>query len=180
MAPLLNLLPCQLGGTRLRRFEAWDLARFGAYRSDASLARFQAWSPMTERAAREFIEEMAHVAELRQGDWIQLAIAEVASNRIVGDVGMHLAADGSEAEVGFTLCPEVQGRGHATAAARMATRLFFQCSQARLVRGVTDVRNVASIRVLERAGFEKFSEQRSEFKGELCTEFVYAGPRVDA
>lgn len=180
MAPLLNLLASQLGVTRLRRFEASDLGRFQAYRSDRGLVRFQAWFTMTERTAREFIEEMGNIAELRQGDWIQLAIAEVGSNRIVGDVGMHLAADGSEAEVGFTLCPEAQGHGHATAAARMATRLFFQCSQAKLIRGVTDARNLASIRVLESAGFEKFSEQRSEFKGELCTELIYVCHRADA
>jgi RimJ/RimL family protein N-acetyltransferase len=87
MVPLLDVLPCQLGVTCLRLFEVSDLARFQAYRSDPGLARFQAWSPMDERAAREFIEEMASVAELRQGDWIQLAIADAGSNQLVGDSG---------------------------------------------------------------------------------------------
>jgi RimJ/RimL family protein N-acetyltransferase len=180
MAPLSSLLPCELGDTRLRLFTASDLPRFLAYRSDAGLARFQAWSPMTEPEARQFVEEMTNVGGLRRGGWIQLAIADATSNRLVGDVGMFLSDDEREAELGFTLCREAQRQGRASAAARMATRLFFRCSRALLVRGVTDARNTASIRVLERAGFEKTSERRSEFKGELCLEWVYAFPRAEA
>jgi hypothetical protein len=46
------------------------------------------------------------------------------------------------------------------------------------VRGVTDARNAASIRVLERAGFVKVGEQRAVFKGEACVEFVYVTHRA--
>lgn len=173
MTCLHRHLPCERGATRLRTFCSADLERFHAYRSDPGLARFQSWAPMTEFAARKFVDEMAAVSALQPGDWIQLALADTASDQLIGDVGLHLGADGREAEVGFTLCREAQGRGHAMAALRLATRLVFRCSGARLVRGVTDARNLASIAVLERAGFVKLAEQQVEFKGERCTEFVY-------
>jgi [ribosomal protein S5]-alanine N-acetyltransferase len=174
MTRLSDLLPAACATTRLRLFLAGDTAAFHAYRSDPELARFQGWSTMTEREARGFVEEMSTVAQLRPGDWIQLAVADVVSNRLIGDVGLFLAADGREAELGFTLSRPAQGQGHASAAARLATRLVFECAPAERVRGVTDARNAASIRVLERAGFEKVGEQQAQFKGEDCVEFVFA------
>jgi RimJ/RimL family protein N-acetyltransferase len=178
MKLLSDHLPSDGASTRLRRFQAGDLARFQAYRSDPELARFQGWCTMTEDDARGFVDEMAAVARLVPGDWVQLAIADAATDQLIGDVGLYLAADGCEAEVGFTLCREAQGQGHATAAAMLATRLLFECSKADRVRGVTDARNAASIRVLERAGFVKVGEQRAVFKGEACVEFVYVTHRA--
>ena len=179
LASLSNQLPQQLGATRLRRFEAADLAAFQHYRSDPELARFQSWSVMTDGAARGFIDEMAEVSELRPGDWIQIAIADAASNRLIGDVGMHLSEHGCEGELGFTLCREAHGQGHASAAARLATGLFFRCSMVELVLGVTDARNTPSVGVLVRSGFEKVREQQAVFKGEHCTEVVFACRRPE-
>jgi RimJ/RimL family protein N-acetyltransferase len=170
---VLNLLPWTSEATCLRLFRSTDLAQFQAYRTDPVLARFQGWSAMSDIAAREFIEEMSSVAALRPGDWIQLAIAHAATDRLIGDIGLYLDADELEAELGFTLSREAQGQGHASRAARIATGLMFRCSKVKRVRGVTDARNDASIAVLERANFSKVCERRAEFKGEQCTEFVY-------
>ncbi len=174
MTSLSNLLPAEIGLTRLRRFLVADVMRFHAYRSDHGLARFQAWSPITEGAARGFVEEMSSIAALLQGGWIQLAIADAVTNDLIGDVGIHLSSDGCEAEVGFTLCRMAQRKGHATAAVKMAAQLVFQGSGTNIIRGVTDARNLASIGVLERVGVERAAERACEFKGEPCTEYVYA------
>jgi RimJ/RimL family protein N-acetyltransferase len=170
---VLSLLPSTCEATCLRLFRSTDLSQFQAYRTDPVVARFQGWSELTDIAAREFIEEMSSVAALRTGDWIQLAIAEAATDRLIGDVGLYLDADELEAELGFTLSRASRGQGHASRAVRIATGLLFQCSKVQRVRGVTDERNGASVAVLERANFTKVCERRAEFKGEQCTEFVY-------
>lgn len=169
-----NLLPSTFEGTRLRLFRSSDLDQFQAYRTDPVVARFQGWSALTDIAASNFITEMSGVAALRPGDWIQLAIADAATDQLIGDVGLYVDPDECEAELGFTLSRQAQGQGHATRAARIATGLLFQCSKVRQVRGVTDARNGKSIAVLERTNFIRVGERPAVFKGEPCFEFVYA------
>ncbi len=125
MHRLGSLLPVATEGTVLRRFQKSDLERFHAYRSDPQLAIYQGWSPMSLQEAKQFVEDMTNVDGLRAGDWIQLAIAEASSSSLIGDIGLFLEADGSTAEVGFTLCREAHGRvpsGRANAQGAFAGR----------------------------------------------------------
>jgi len=135
---------------------------------------------MSMRATEEFMEAMASVSDLRRGAWIQLAIADVATNALLGDVGLYLEPDESTVEIGFTLHREAQGAGHARRAVQASLSLVFAASAAKVVRAVTDVRNAESIRVLERAGFAQSHARQAVFKGEPCTEFVYVRNRADA
>ncbi len=130
-------------------------------------------------ATSHFITQMAGASALIPGDWIQLGIADAASNQLIGDVGLYLEPDASAAEIGFTVCRAAQGLGHAARAVRTCLSLIFLTTHARHVRAVTDARNMNSIRVLERAHFVRSATQQSLFKGEACTEFVYAYHRAD-
>ncbi len=161
----------------LRRLSRDDLARFHAYRSDPVVGQYQGWSPMSESDALAFIDQMA-VAELfKRGAWTQLAIESADDGSLVGDLGVFVAENGEHAEVGVTVSPEAQGRGHGTAAVREAIRLLFgQTAVARVV-GVVDVRNHASVRLLERVGMCRVETRETIFKAEPCTEWVYATHR---
>ena len=168
-----RLLPIAHDGTVLRRFRPDDLSRFHDYRSDAVLATYQGWSVMSADEARRFVERMAAEASLPRGDWVQLAVADAENDRLLGDVGIHVDADGHAAEIGFTLCRQAQGRGHAVRAVRSALALIFASTAVERVRAVTDARNAPSMRLLERTGFAREAERQAFFKGERCTEFVY-------
>ncbi len=108
---------------------------------------------------------------------MQLAISASKTSAIIGDVGICLGERDAEAEIGFTLCHEAQGHGHATNAVNATAQLIFADSNVKRIRAVTDARNLASMRVLERATFRRVGEQRAEFKGELCTELLYVRDR---
>lgn len=180
MHSLVALLPAAQGNTLIRTLGAADLVGFHAYRSDADLAKYQGWSPMSIADARVFIDEMARVSSLRPGDWVQLAIADSKSNEILGDVGLFLEPDQSAGEIGFTLCRSAQGQGHASRAVSLSLSLLFAASSVPVVRAVTDARNLDSVRVLERTGFVMSSVQHTVFKGEPCIELVYVCRRSDA
>ncbi len=170
-------LPREFSLGRLRRLDPTDLAAFQAYRRIPELGRYQAWSPMTDAEALAFLGEMSGAALFPPGDWIQLGIAEPRSNALIGDIGIHLSEDGATAEIGFTLEPAAQGRGIATAAVREALRLIFEATSARQVLGITDARNLPSVRLLERAGFSYQESRNVVFRGESCCEKVYARAR---
>jgi len=166
-------LPRAAGAVQLRRLTTDDLADFQAYRQDVDLGRYQGWQPTPDDEARNFLAEMAGAALFAPGHWCQLAIAEAAGGRLVGDIGIGLDADGRAAEIGFTLARGWQHRGLATAAVRAAIELLFAHTGAEAVRGITDERNGASARLMERLGMRCVETRDTLFRGEPCTEQVF-------
>jgi aminoglycoside 6'-N-acetyltransferase len=174
-----SLLPREFPGGRLRRLRSTDLVAFQTYRRIPELGRFQSWSPMTDAEALESLAEMTQAPLFTPGQWVQLGIAESVADVLVRDIGLHLSEDGQTGEVGFTLHPSAQGRGVASSAVREALQLLFGVTQAAQVLGITDAQNLPSVRLLERLGF-KYQESRNVvFRGERCSEKVYALKRND-
>jgi RimJ/RimL family protein N-acetyltransferase len=169
-------LPRAGAGFVLRRLAVADLPAFQAYRSDPELGRYQGWRPMRDADAIAFLAEMHAAPFQRRGDWIQIGIARPEDDGLIGDIGVHFADDGHQAEIGFTLSRPAQGRGIATAAVGAAIRLIFAASDAARVIAVTDARNVPSIRLLERVGMLRLDTREAVFRGESCLEYTYATP----
>ena len=167
-------LPLVTGIAVLRRLEANDLAAFQAYRSDPKVGRFQGRSVMSDDEAAAFLSDMHACQMLKPGTWCQLGIAEPQSMRLLGDIGLRLAESQDEAEVGFTLAPQAQGRGIATAAVSAAIEFVFRHTPVKRVIGITDARNIPSIRLLVRVGMQKLGSTPAVFRGESCTEDSYA------
>lgn len=172
MHETLLLRECPLG--RLRRMHPRDLAAFQAYRSLPELGRYQGWLPMSDAQALAFIQQAHQAALFTPGHWVQLGIADPQTDALVGDIGLHLSEDGATGEVGFTLQPTAQGRGLATQAVGEALQFFFTATRAARVLGITDERNLPSIKLLERLGFAFIESRQVVFRNEACTERVYA------
>jgi RimJ/RimL family protein N-acetyltransferase len=170
-------LPLEFAGGRLRRLRPDDLASFQAYRADPSLRRFQGWSPMSDADALDFLSRMHDKPLLAPGQWLQLGIGAADDDELIGDIALYLSDDGIRSHIGFTLAPATQGRGIATAAVDAAVRLLFANTGQREVVGLADSRNLASTRLLDRAGFA-FHEQRESFSHDgPCTVRVYVRRR---
>lgn len=172
-------LPVSTPRLRLRRLGADDLQAFQAVRSDPELARFQGWQATDDAAARAFLRDMAGCDFCAPGRWFQLGIARRDDDRLVGDIGIHLRADGRSAEIGFTLSRAVQGRGLAIEAVRAAVGLIWAQTAAERVLGITDTRNLASVRLLQRVGLRPFSTLAGVLRGEPCEEQFFVGYRDD-
>jgi len=157
----------------LRRLAATDLAAFQAYRDDPEVGRWQGWTPRPDDEALAFLNGMATIPLFRPGQWTQLGIADTQSGELLGDLGIHLSADGREAEFGFSLARAAQGRGIATAAVREAIAMVFEQTAAERIHAQTDARNTACIRLLERLGARLVDRIATEFRGEPCVEFRY-------
>lgn len=177
--PMIPHLPYDLARLRLRQLAADDLPRFHGYRSKAEVARFQGWAPMTLAEARQFLEEHERVDSLTPGAWSQLAIADKANDELVGDVGLWLSGDSSEAEFGLTLTPEIQGRGLGTEAIRGIIDFLMLATPVAVVIAASDVRNAPCLGALRSAGMEHVATREQEYIGELCTEHVFRCRRSD-
>jgi RimJ/RimL family protein N-acetyltransferase len=159
----------------LRRFRPEDAPIFAAYRSDPAVARYQSWdAPVSPEDAAAFVAQFASGEPERPG-WFQYAVELKAEGCLIGDVGVNLHENLMQAELGFTLAPQWQGRGYAAEAVRAVLADLFERRGLRRVSAECDARNVPSARLLERVGFrrEGLRPQHTWIKGEWTDDLLY-------
>lgn len=178
--PFANALPRTTDRLALRRFAIGDLARFQSYRCDPEVGRYQGWSAMDDAGAAAFLSEMAAAPVGVSGAWLQIAVALRATDALIGDIGIGFDSKRvGVAEIGFSMAPDAQRRGFAAEAVTCALTMLFESGVVDVVEGITDARNAPSIRLLERVGRRLARTQQALFKGEMCTEQIYAIRRTD-
>ncbi len=89
--------------------------------------------------------------------WGHRQVVERASGLVVGGIGFFGPPLGGEAEIGYGIVPSRQGRGYATEALLAMIAMAWADARVRTVVAGTDPGNVASQRVLEKAGFRQVS-----------------------
>jgi RimJ/RimL family protein N-acetyltransferase len=156
-----------------------DVDAFTGYRRDPDVARYQSWDIDWSRAdaARLVADQPDDLQGPAPGRWLQLAVRETASGRLLGDLALHRCHDQPDTfEVGVTLARSSQGRGVATEALRALLDLLFDHEHAHRVVASCDARNDSVARLLTRLGFRRESRQVDAdwFKGEWTTLDGYA------
>jgi aminoglycoside 6'-N-acetyltransferase len=160
----------QLSSPRLtiRRFRASDAEALAVYRADPEVARYQAWESASLEEAHAFIESLA-TRHPGQPGWFQFAFGLEPSGQLIG------------AELGFTLARAHQGQGYAAEAVSRVLTYAFETLLLHRVFSITDERNGASQRLLERLGFRREGRfvEASWFQGAWATELSYAVLRTE-
>jgi RimJ/RimL family protein N-acetyltransferase len=79
-------------------------------------------------------------------------------------------------EIGYAISPEERGKGYTTEAVCLLLDYAFLTTQVVRIQAHTDVRNVASQRILEKVGFTKEGTNRQSYfaNGELHDMFVFS------
>ena len=167
-------LPRRANHVVLRRLAPSDLRAFQEYRRDPVIGQYQGWTLKSDAEASEFLAAMSTAPLLQPGTWCQIGVAGPDGMDLTGDIGLFLAADGREAQIGISLRRESQGHGIATAAVREAINLIFEQTRVDRVLGIADARNLRSIRMLQRAGMSMIESRKTLFREEPCIEHVYA------
>lgn len=162
---------------RIRNLEPDDLTDFHGYRSNPEVTRYQGFDVMTLPQAAEFIESQADKLFGQAGEWVQYAVERKEDHRLVGDCAIKL--DHYEpriAEIGLTISPLHQRNGYAREVLKGILGWLFEVKMIHRVVEIVDVRNEASIRLLESVGFRKegYFLENIFFKGEWGSEYQYA------
>jgi len=160
----------------LRRFVDSDLAPFLAYRNDPKVARYQAWESCTVREATAMIEELKSLQPGIPGEWFQFAIELKETGALIGDCAIKVEQDGRQAEIGYTLAREHQGKGYALEAVSCLLDYAFGDLGLHRIVAITDQENQPSFTLLERLGMRREGcfVQNAWFKGRWASEYLYA------
>lgn len=132
---------------------------------------------MSAAEALAYLRREDSDAGLAPDSWRQIGIAAADGDVLIGDIGIHLAADARSAEFGLSIHPDRQGQGLGTEAVQALIGLLFQHTSVDSIIACVDARNTACIRLLTRSGMRETETRVAEFKGESCTEIIFATSR---
>ena len=160
----------------LRPYEEGDFDALHAIYADLDVTRWLYYGASTPEESRERLGRKiaSRVLTAEQG----LAAAVVLRDgTFVGDLVLWYSspAEHRSAELGFSFDPRHHGNGYATEAARAIVG-WALANGVHRVHGRAEVRNVASVRVLEKLGMRKEAHfvENEWVKDEWSSEVVYA------
>jgi RimJ/RimL family protein N-acetyltransferase len=164
----------ELGDLKVRSWRKDDLKALVLHANNAKIAanlRDQFPHPYTRRDAIDFLD-YAHTQEPESSFAIELG------DEAVGGVGFLLGRDIARisAEMGYWLSEEFWGRGITTRAVTAMSDWAFDNYKLTRVFAMAFAHNAASIRVLEKAGFEREGlMRRSAVKnGDILDQILFA------
>jgi RimJ/RimL family protein N-acetyltransferase len=89
---------------------------------------------------------------------------------------LHIGTGTKQLEIGYTLVPSERGKGYCTEAIVIMVDYLFLSKDVMRIQAQTDQRNLASQKVLEKAGFKKEGTLRNNFfiRGEWTDDYMYS------
>ena len=147
-------------GFRLRPITVDDAARIHEGSADPDSQRWLGHLP----APYTLDDALAYVEKRREleatGQCVTWAIADPDDDRLLGTILWFNWTAGVECEVGYWTHPEARGRGLMTAAVRLVTGHVFETLGVQRVTAFAAADNLASRRVIERAGYRLYGIER--------------------
>lgn len=152
----------------LTPFEPSDWAFFRSLREDHDIMRFMASIASEKETRRVFAARLTaqHTFVIRAHD----------DDTPLGDIGLQVSTQfREEADIGYTVIPQAQGRGIASEALRAVCDYAFNLVGVNAVNAYVLADNVGSVRVLEKTGFVRTQvlEKAYEIDGVKFDDWVY-------
>lgn len=149
----------------LRDFVRSDEIAVHAFASDPDATRYTTWGPNTHDETRAFLDHVLAEAVGPRRDCFSLAAVERPTNRLVGSVQIEVEShEDRRGELGFVFSPVCWGRGYATEATLRLIRFGFERLDLHRVAATCDPANLASARVLEKAGMTREGVMRGHLR----------------
>ncbi len=164
----------------LRDFKEADWPALHLFRSDPDVARYMGWEPATPEETRAWVLATIPYNQEQPRSSYNLSMVRRSDERIVGWIGIgrpsHRGAYEREYDFGYALARAYWGHGYMAEALRALLQFAFEELRAQRVFGECDARNIASARVMEKAGMRREAEFRHRYKsaGEAQNNFRYA------
>lgn len=159
----------------LRSVQKTDAPAIFAYRQDETMNQYQGWIPKTLEETEDFLANSTNREINVPGSWHQLVLIDPRTNSVIGDVGMHFIDSTENVEIGCTLDKQFQGQGYAHEALKEVINYLFISLNKHKVKGSIDPRNISSMHMLEKLGFQKEAHVKEAFilRGEYVDDAIY-------
>jgi len=159
-----------------------DATDLHTYRNIPEISRYQSWRPQSLEEVQHFIQNNPKQFLDAAEGWIQLGIYQKASEKMLGDCGVHVIDSAlQQVEFGITLAPSSQGQGFATEAIQALFKELFEQHNVHRIFASVDPRNRPSMMLMERLGMRQEAHfiQSLFFKGEWVDDVHFAMLRTE-
>lgn len=156
----------------IRHFKELDADDFFLLQGNPDVMRFI--RPVKNRAESDafLLEAIAGYTEPWMGRW---AIEEKQTGRFIGSFVVNpIPGDHDKTQLGYAFIPDCWGKGYATEATKGGVAYFINSTPLQEIYGVVESENLASQKVLLKAGFQ-FHSKKMENEKELT---IYIFSRV--
>jgi len=99
--------------------------------------------------------ELLFAKEERPAKSFHLGIASRDTGDVIGDIWVYLIENDRMATVAIRIAPAEHGKGYGTESLTAMTRFCFEKTELRRLQAEIDVRNAASCRIFEKAGYTR-------------------------
>jgi [ribosomal protein S5]-alanine N-acetyltransferase len=173
----LDKILLQTNRLKIRNLKESDLDEFYIYRSNPEITQYQGFNTFSREESLNFIVEHSKKMLLLPGEWIQFAIENSVSQKLVGDCALYLhQADSRIAEIGITISHLHQRQGYAREAMIGLMDFLFRTKGIHRIVETVDAENIASIQMLKSLSFRQEAHFRENifFKGKWGSEYQFA------
>ena len=151
----MEKIPKNIETDRLRlRLPRLDDAEaiFLKYAQDLEVTKYLIWAPHSSIAqTKEFIQSC--VQRVADGDTFPRVIEIKSNHELIGMIDLRIVKH--RADFGYVVAQDYWGEGYATEALKAVVSYALSLESIFRVWAVCDVENIASARVMEKAGLEK-------------------------
>lgn len=147
----------QYGRLTLRRAIQDDVQAIFEACQDPLIPRFTTVpSDYTILHAQNFVDRTQESLELERELPFVITFDVAEGEKFAGVISLHTINTHNHcAEIGYWMHPDMRGQGIATTAAKLITNLGITSIGFRRIEGVVDVENIASQKLLLKAGYER-------------------------
>jgi RimJ/RimL family protein N-acetyltransferase len=143
--------------------------------SDPQVMRYWSVTPFANREAAAALQREIIEGNLKGSVW-KWGLALRDSNKLIGTATLfNLNLDNGRAEIGYAMGRSYWGHGYMNEALQALIKHAFDVVQLRRLEADVDPRNTASIRILERLGFQRegYLRERWHVGGEIQDALFY-------
>ena len=165
----------------LRWIREEDVDDFYAVYSNPEVMRYWSTLPLPDRdAASKLINEIHE--GIKRDEMMKWGIALRSSDKLIGSVTLfHIDFTHRRAEIGYAQGRAYWGQGYMQEALKAVLNHAFEILNLHRIEADVDPRNAASVRTLERLGFQRegYLRERWQVNGEIQDAFYYGLLRPD-
>ncbi len=165
----------------LRAISAADVDDFFAVYSNPEVMRYWSTPPLADRAAASKLIEEIHEG-FKSHKLLKWGIALRTNDRLIGSVTLfHPDFTHRRVEIGYALGRAFWGNGHMQETLKAVLNYAFEVLNFHRIEADVDPRNTASVRTLERLGFQRegYLRERWQVNGEIQDAYFYGLLRPD-
>jgi RimJ/RimL family protein N-acetyltransferase len=161
----------------LRELRDEDAPAVHAYASDPEVVRYLDWGPNTAQDTAQFLDTARAARHPVPRTLYHLAIVHRPTGHLIGGCRIEIRSAARESgDLGYVLDRQAWGHGFATEATRALLAFGFRRLALHRIWATCDVRNAASMRVLEKIGMQREGRLRHDVrrKGDWQDSYLYA------